>query len=164
MPDCRFRDCLSTRNKWCFAQLNQRSVCDKDFHEFMDDDANLLREQMRDMVGEKIMLTIDVGKFGAVICADDDEEHGCHVVEWIGMPWIDQDTNEHMCDAVHWNKVPNTKHWHTRSDPAEEDTVVVNHVVLGDLLLQKISKDNQVPERLHMNTRESMSEKKSKES
>ena len=55
----------------------------------MDDDANLLREQLRHMVGEKMMLTIDVGKFGAVICADDDEEHGCCVVEWISVPCAD---------------------------------------------------------------------------
>ena len=84
--DCRFRKFLSGRNKWHFAQLEQRSVKHQDFHEFMDDDANLLREQIRDMVGKKMMLTIDVGKFGAVICADDDEEHGHHVVEWISVP------------------------------------------------------------------------------
>ena len=162
VPDCRFRDYLSTRNKWYFAELEQRSVSNKDFHEFMDDDANLLREQIRDMVGEKMMLTIDVGKFGAVICADDDEEHGCYVVEWISMPWVDQETNEHMCDAVYWNKVPNTKHWHTRSDPAEEDTIVVNHVVLGDLPLHEISDENEVPKRLHKNIRDSMSEKKAR--
>ena len=67
-----------------------------------------------------------------------------------------------MCDAVCWNKVPNTKHWHTRSDPAEEDTIVVNHVVLGDLPLHKISDENEVPKRLHEKTRDSMSEKKAR--
>ena len=159
VPDCKFRDFLFTRNKWYFAQLDQRSEGDKDFHEFMDDDANLMREQMRHMVAEKMLLTIDVGKFGAVLCEDDDEEHGCHVVEWISVPWIDQNTKEHMCDAVHWNKVPNTRHWHTRSDPAEEDTMFVNHVVLGDLPLHEISRDNEVPKRLPGKTRQSMTKK-----
>ena len=78
------------------------------------------------------------------------------------MPQIDQDTNELVCDAFHWNKVPKTKHWHTRSDPAEEDTIVVNHVVLGDLPLHKISKENEVPKWLPKDTRDSMREKKAR--
>ena len=40
VPDCRFRQVLSGRNKWHFAKLEQRSMGHKDFHEFMDDDAN----------------------------------------------------------------------------------------------------------------------------
>ena len=82
VPDCRFRQVLSGRNKWHFAKLKQRSAGHKDFHEFMDDDANVLREELRDMIGKKMILTIEAGKFGAVICDDEDEEHGYYVVEW----------------------------------------------------------------------------------
>ena len=106
----------------------------------MDDDANLLRAEVRNMIGANMMLTIQVGKFGAVICDDDTEEHGYYVVEWVGVPWTDQKTHQLMCDVLWWDKTPNTKHWHTRGDPSSEtDTVEVNHVVLGDLSLHGIS-------------------------
>ena len=62
--DCRFRQFLSDRNKWHFAKLEQRSVGHKDCHEFMGDDANLLRAELRDMIGNKMMLTIQAGNFG----------------------------------------------------------------------------------------------------
>ena len=119
MADCSFRRVLSDKNKWHFAHLKQRSSQEKDHHEFMDDDANLLREDIRNMIGERMVLTIEEGNFAGVVCADEEEEHGHHVVEWRVAPWINQDTRELMCEAVHWNKVPNTKHWHTRNDPPE---------------------------------------------
>ena len=94
--------------------------------------------------------------------SDEEEEHGCHVVEWTGAPWINQDTRELMCEAVCWNKVPKTKHWCTRNDPPEKETFVLNHVLLGDLPLCKIDEDNEVPKGLAVSIKKSMIKKKAR--
>ena len=162
VPKCRHRCVLSDKNKWHFAKLKQRTSKETDHHEFMDDDANLLREDIRNMIGERMVLTIEEGNFAGVVCADEEEEHGCCVVEWTGAPWINQDTRELMCEAVYWNKVPKTKHWCTRNDPPEKETFVLNHVLLGDLPLCKIDEDNEVPKGLAVSTKKSMIKKSKK--
>ena len=110
VDNCKFKNLLSDRNKWHFVHLKQRSENHRTWHPFMDEDANLLRAEIRNMIGSRMMLTIREGHFGAVVCDDDKEEHGHCVVERVGVPWTDQKTHQLMCNVIHWDKVPNSKH------------------------------------------------------
>ena len=50
---------------------------------------------------------VEEGNYGFVVCNDEKEKYEYYIiVEWIGVPWADQETNQLMCNAVYWNSVP----------------------------------------------------------
>ena len=56
----------------------------------------------------QIYSSVEEGIYGSVVYnGDKKEKFGNCIVEWIGVPWTDQETHQLMCDAVYWNSVPN---------------------------------------------------------
>ena len=111
----------------------------------MDEEANLFRKDVRDLIGEEVYAAVEEGKFGAVVCNDDKEKHGYYLVEWLGVPWTRQDTDELLCKAVYWNSVPYAPGWYTRSNPPHIETQLLNHIITADLELHPISESNKLP-------------------
>ena len=83
----------------------------------MDEEANLFRKNIRDLIGEEVNALVEEGNYGSVVCNDKKEKFGYYIVEWIGVPWTDQETHQLMCDAVYWNSIPRALFWYTRSLP-----------------------------------------------
>ena len=111
----------------------------------MDEEADLFRSSLRDLIGEQMSAAVEEGGFAAIVCNDNEEKHGCHVVQWSGSPWTHQETGELMCDGVCFNHVPRAPLWCTKSFPVEADTHVLKHVIVSDLKLLPISEGNPLP-------------------
>ena len=66
-------------------------------------------------------------------------------MEWIGVPWTDQEMHQLMCDAVYWNSIPRAPFWFMCSLPPHIETHMLTHVITADLQLHAIGENNPVP-------------------
>ena len=66
-------------------------------------------------------------------------------MEWIGVPWADQETHQPMCDTVYWNSVPRALFWYMRSLPPHLETHALTHVIMADLPLHAVGENNPLP-------------------
>ena len=145
VKDCKYRNYLDGENGWHFFRLQQRTQKDGNHHAFMDEEADLFRSSLRDLIGEQMSAAVEEGGFAAIVCNDTKEKHGYYIVQWSGSPWTHQETGELMCDGVHFNHVPRAPLWYTKSFPVEADTHVLKHVIVPDLKLLPISEGNPLP-------------------
>ena len=145
VSDCKYRNYLTDKNSWHFFKLEQRTSQQSNHQDFMDEEANLFRKNIRDLIGEEINAVIEEGKFGAIVCSDKNEINGYYIVEWLGVPWTDQETRDLLCQAIYWNSVPRAPGWYTRSNPEHIETHLLNHVISADLELNPISDSNKLP-------------------
>ena len=70
---------------------------------------------------------------------------GYHIVEWIGVPWSDQETCQLMCDAVYWNSIPRAPFWQKHNSPLHIETHTLIHVITADLPLLAIAENDLLP-------------------
>ena len=67
VPNCNYKEILWNKNKCYFVKLEQRSKKNQNHQKYMDEDANLYRENLRDHVGNLMYSEIAEGNVGAVV-------------------------------------------------------------------------------------------------
>ena len=78
----------------------------------MNEEANLFRKKIRDLFREEVKVLVEEVNYSSMVCNDKKEKFGYYIMEWIGVPWTDQETHTLMCDAVYWNSVPRAPFWY----------------------------------------------------
>ena len=80
---------------------------------------------------------VEEHNYTSVVCNDKKENLVYYIVEWIGVPWTDQQTCQFMCDtAAYWSSIPQSSilFWYnTRSSPLCIETHALTHMVTADL-------------------------------
>ena len=79
---------LGDKNSWLIVKLEERSKTDPNWFEYIDDEANFLRQDIRNYITLKIVDEIQNGYIGAVITSDDDADD-CYLIRWSGTPYTD---------------------------------------------------------------------------
>ena len=150
--DCFFKPLLEDENKWHLVQLKEKSSTDK---EDVDEERQVVLRHVTTAVGR----SIEVGKIGAYafeLHPDHITEDEYYLVEFIGLPYTEQDENsddeqDENKDAVwkvdcYWLiEVPGARFWYTRS--TQKITVHMVHVVSTDVELIPISPTNMIRNR-----------------
>ena len=73
----------------------------------------------------------------------DENADGCCLMKWTGNPFCCEEREELVVKGKHLNPVKRAPFWHTESEV--EAIHLVNHVVSGFVLMEKVSEDNQLP-------------------
>ena len=133
---------MGDKNSWLIVKLEERSKTDPNWFEYIDDKANFLRKDIRNYITLKIVNDIEDGYIGAVITSDEDAD-GYYLIKWSGTPYTAQDSGELVCDGKYLNPVGRAPKWYTTSEDA--DTILVQHVVLGKVIMEEISASNPLP-------------------
>ena len=133
---------LGDKNGWLIVDLEERTKTDSNWYQYQDDEANLLRQQIRNHITLRIVDDIEEGFIGGVVTSDPDADR-YYLIRWSGTPYTDQESGELVCDGKHLNPVRRAPKWYTNSEDA--DTVLVKHVVLGKVTMEEISDSNPLP-------------------
>ena len=101
VKNCKYRNYLSDKDLWYFFKLKQRVNAHGNHQLFMDEEANLFRKNIRDLIGGEVNALVEEGNYGSIVCNHKKEKFIYYIVGLIGgVPWTDQETRHHMCDAV----------------------------------------------------------------
>jgi len=143
--DCRYKNILGEDNKWYILTL----TLDKD--KGVPVDINEARIEAIETMAETIGRNIVVGNFGAQVADDCDAKEGYYIVEWIGMPYTDQESGELVCDAHYLYPVGRSSRWYTKS--LEVAKIELKYVASADVKLENISDVNPLPQRMNKSER-----------
>ena len=92
VKDCKYRNYLDGENGWHFFRLQQRTQKDGNHHAFMDEEADLFRSSLRDLIGEQMSAAVEEGGFAAIVCNDTKKT------------WI-------LCCSVEWESLDSSRNW-----------------------------------------------------
>ena len=79
---------VGKKNSRLIFNLEERAKNDPNWFEYIDDEANSLREDIRNHITLKIVNDIEDGFIGAVITSDTDAD-GYYLIKWNGTPYTD---------------------------------------------------------------------------
>ena len=66
-------------------------------------------------------------------------------MEWIGVPWTNQETRQFVCDAVYWKPICRASFWYTCSSRPHIEAHPLTHVIMDDLPLHTIGEKKLLP-------------------
>ena len=89
---------LGDKNSWLIVKLEERSKTDPNWFEYIDDEANFLRKDIRNYITLKIANDIQDGFIGGVVTSDPDAD-GYYLIKWNGTPYTDQESGELVCEG-----------------------------------------------------------------
>ena len=139
---CKYSEILGDENNWSLVQIEQRKATDAGYFEYLDEEADKLRGEIREHISGVISREIEIGKVGAVV-TDDPDAGGYYLVEWTSIPYTCQETDKPKVSGKYLNKVVGAKNWYTKSDiPADHE---IDHVGLANASMEGISETNPLP-------------------
>ena len=136
--DCYFKSIMEESNCWYIVHLVERNDTDQD-------DIDEENEEILNHITSYLAQTIEIGGYGAVATADEDSLEGYYLVEFLGLPYTDQETGALKCDCNWLNPVPRARMWYTKSNL--ETKVNLVNVVATQLELMPISPSNMISNR-----------------
>ena len=140
--ECKFKNVLGAENDWHIVKLKQRTMLDPNWSQFMNDEADAMRDDIQEHLTAIAVDQIVVGEVGAVVTADEDTD-GYYLVEWVSLPFYCQEREELVVEGHYLNPVEKAATWFTKSKLF--DTHLVRHVVDGCVTMECISATNQLP-------------------
>ena len=83
VKNCKYRNYLSDKNLWYFFKLEQRTNDHGNHQLFMDEEANLFRKNIRDLIGEEVNAIVEEGNYAAVVC--NNRTKNLVIILWSGL-------------------------------------------------------------------------------
>ena len=83
VKNCKYRNYLSDKNLWYFFKLEQRTSDQGNHQLFMDEEANLFRKNIRDLIGEEVNAIVEEGNYAAVVC--NNRTKNLVIILWSGL-------------------------------------------------------------------------------
>ena len=134
--DCYFQSIFENENKWHIVDLVEKSA---------DDELDVIeiREDTLRHMTTSLASSVEVGNIGAFGFEkvgkknNDEKEEEYYLVEFIGKPYLEQQTGAWLVDCNWLISVPSAKYWYTKS--SEPTTVNMMHIVATDVKMNPFS-------------------------
>ena len=141
--ECKYSKILGDQNKWLIVELEQRDANDTNYFPYQKEEANLMKQQIRNHITLKVADDIEEGYIGDVVTSDVDADGGYYLIKWTESPYTDQESGELMCPGKYLMSVGRAPKWYAPGE--DQDVVLVKHIVLGKVKIEEFSETNPIP-------------------
>ena len=128
MANSELKAVLRNTNCWCVCKLRQRSELDQNWNQFMDEDADEMRQDIQDHLSAVVMEEMIEGEVGAVATPDVNAD-GHRLMKFTSEPFHCEERQDLVVESQCLNPVGGA----------------LFCVVLGFVLMEKISEENSLP-------------------
>ena len=108
--DCYFKSISENENKWPIVDLAEKSNTD-------EEDIDEIREVTLTHMATSLASSVEVGNIGAFGFEKDDQEtteEDYYLVEFIGKPYLEQQTGTWLVECYWLISVPRARYWYTK--------------------------------------------------
>ena len=101
----------------------------------MKEDGDEGRHDVLQHMADDMALQIEVGQYGALNTSIENACHGYYLVQFLGTPYIDQESGKLLCKIWYWEEIAYSNvPWF--SPVTFEDIIEVNKLVMANVVLK----------------------------